>query len=244
MGKILCACMLMIFVNMSSRTVFAQSHYMEIDSLLIHYVDFNLMTMIDIGCDNFESALAYKTVVLRDSSCIAELADILLEEKCKTEQPIDVRCKIYMFTPQGVKVMCLGKDVLCYNSNSYKINSLFIDRVKKLILKGEKPLNDTIITHTPILLVKQDDFYNSIRQRCLPIMKKEKIDSLKIIVDFCINRKGHAVDVFIKGWKNQFVPDSLQHEITRLFQERLKWSASENRSHKVRKVLPLVLVSD
>ena len=49
MGKILCACMLMIFVNMSSRTVFAQSHYMEIDSLLIHYVDFNLMTMIDIG---------------------------------------------------------------------------------------------------------------------------------------------------------------------------------------------------
>ena len=186
MGKILCACMLMIFVNMSSRTVFAQSHYMEIDSLLIHYVDFNLMTMIDIGCDNFESALAYKTVVLRDSSCIAELADILLEEKCKTEQPIDVRCKIYMFTPQGVKVMCLGKDVLCYNSNSYKINSLFIDRVKKLILKGEKPLNDTIITHTPILLVKQDDFYNSIRQRCLPIMKKEKIDSLKIIVDFCI----------------------------------------------------------
>ena len=233
MGKILCACMLMIFVNMSSRTVFAQSHYMEIDSLLIHYVDFNLMTMIDIGCDNFESAL-----------CIAELADILLEEKCKTEQPIDVRCKIYMFTPQGVKVMCLGKDVLCYNSNSYKINSLFIDRVKKLILKGEKPLNDTIITHTPILLVKQDDFYNSIRQRCLPIMKKEKIDSLKIIVDFCINRKGHAVDVFIKGWKNQFVPDSLQHEITRLFQERLKWSASENRPSKVRKVLPFVLVSD
>ena len=228
MGKILCACMLMIFVNMSSRTVFAQSHYMEIDSLLIHYVDFNLMTMIDIGCDN----------------CIAELADILLEEKCKTEQPIDVRCKIYMFTPQGVKVMCLGKDVLCYNSNSYKINSLFIDRVKKLILKGEKPLNDTIITHTPILLVKQDDFYNSIRQRCLPIMKKEKIDSLKIIVDFCINRKGHAVDVFIKGWKNQFVPDSLQHEITRLFQERLKWSASENRPSKVRKVLPFVLVSD
>ena len=162
MGKILCACMLMIFVNMSSRTVFAQSHYMEIDSLLIHYVDFNLMTMIDIGCDNFESALDYKSVVLHDSSCIAELADILLEEKCKTEQPIDVRCKIYMFTPQGVKVMCLGKDVLCYNGNSYKINSLFIDRVKKLILKGEKPLNDTIITHTPILLVKQDDFYNSI----------------------------------------------------------------------------------
>ena len=140
--------------------------------------------------------------------------------------------------------MCLGKDVLCYNSNSYKINSLFIDRVKKLILKGEKPLNDTIITHTPILLVKQDDFYNSIRQRCLPIMKKEKIDSLKIIVDFCINRKGHALDVFIKGWKNQFVPDSLQHEITRLFQERLKWSASENRPSKVRKVLPFVLVSD
>lgn len=244
MKKILCAFILITFVNISSRTIFAQNHYMEIDSLLIHYVDFNLMTMIDIGCDNFESALAYKTVVLRDSSCIAELADILLEEKCKTEQPIDVRCKIYMFTPQGVKVMCLGKDVLCYNINSYKINSLFIDRVKKLILKGEKPLNDTIITHTPILLVKQDDFYNSIRQRCLPIMKKEKIDSLKIIVDFCINRKGHAVDVFIKGWKNQFVPDSLQHEITRLFQERLKWSASENRPSKVRKVLPFVLVSD
>lgn len=244
MGKILCACMLMIFMNMSSRTVFTQSHYMEIDSLLIHYVDFNLMTMIDIGCDNFESALAYKTVILRDSSCIAELQSILLEEKCKTEQSIDIRCKIYMFTPQGVKVMCLGKDVLCYNGNSYKINSLFIDRVKKLILKGEKPLNDTIITHIPALLVKQNDFYNSIRQRCLPIMKKEKIDSLKIIVDFCINRKGHAVDVFIKGWKNQYVPDSLQHEITRLFQECLKWSASEYRPPKVRKVLPFVLVSD
>lgn len=244
MKKILCAFILITFVNISSRTIFAQNHYMEIDSLLIHYVDFNLMTMVDISCDNFESALVYKTVVLRDSSCIAELTDIFLGKKCKTEQPIDVRCKIYMFTPQGIKVMCLGKYILCYNGNSYKINSLFIDRVKKLILKGEKPLNDTIITHTPILLVKQDVFYNYVRQRCLPIMKKEKIDSLKIIVDFCIDRKGHTVDVSIKGWKNQFVSNSLQDEITRLFQEHLKWSASENRSHKVRKVLPLVLVSD
>lgn len=100
MRKILCAFILIIFVNISSRTIFAQNHYMGIDSLLIHYVDFNLMTMVDIGCDNFESALVYKTVVLRDSSCIAELTDILLEEKCKTEQPIDVRCKIYMFLQQ------------------------------------------------------------------------------------------------------------------------------------------------
>ena len=68
MRKILCAFILIIFVNISSRTIFAQNHYMGIDSLLIHYVDFNLMTMVDIGCDNFESALVYKTVVLHDSS--------------------------------------------------------------------------------------------------------------------------------------------------------------------------------
>lgn len=67
-------------MNISSRTIFAQNHYMEIDSLLIHYVDFNLMTMVDISCDNFESALVYKTVVLRDSSCIAELTDIFWEK--------------------------------------------------------------------------------------------------------------------------------------------------------------------
>lgn len=80
MKKILCAFILITFVNISSRTIFAQNHYMEIDSLLIHYVDFNLMTMVDISCDNFESALVYKTVVLRDSSCIAELTDIFWEK--------------------------------------------------------------------------------------------------------------------------------------------------------------------
>lgn len=236
--------MLMFFASsrLNSQTLFTQIH--QIDSILVHYVDFDLMTIADIDCDNFESSLVYEKVMLRDSMCIVTFRDIFLKDKCKTKHPIDVRCKIYIFTPKGIEIACLGKSVLLYNDNSYQIDSLFIDRLKELISKGERPINDTIIDYAPVLLVDRTVFHENIRQKCLPIMKKEKVDSLKIIVDFCIDREGHTVDIAIKGWKNQYISDSLRYEITHLFQENLIWSSSKERPPKIRKILPLLFVSD
>lgn len=234
----------MVFASLrlNSQTLFTQVH--QIDSVLIHYVDFDLMTIADVDCDNFESSLAYEKVMLRDSMHIITFRNMFLRNKNKTKHPIDVRCKIYIFTSQEIKIVCLGKYVLQYGDKFYRIDSSFIDRLKKLISKGEKPINDTIINYAPVLLVDQPVFYESVRQKCLPIMKREKVDSLKIIVDFCIDREGRAVDIAIKGWKNQYVSDSLQYQITHLFQKNLKWSASKDRPPKIRKILPFLLVAD
>lgn len=49
--------------------------------------------------------------------------------------------------------------------------------------------------------------------------EKEKIDTLKILIDFYIDRQGNAIDITVKGWRNQSIPITLQNEIIALFQE-------------------------
>ena len=169
---------------------------------------------------------------------------MLLKDKYTTEYPVDVRCKIYMFTPKGVEVTCIGNHSLQYRDSLYEINHLFIDKIKEFISKGEEVLNDTIIQHSPPLLMEKSLFYDSIRQRCLPFMKKEKIDTLKILIDFYIDRQGNAIDITVKGWRNQSIPITLQNEIIALFQEKFKWFPSESRPYKIKQILPLTLIGE
>lgn len=96
---------LTVFANFKLQAITPQIHH--IDSILIHYVDFNLMTTIGINCNSFESTLPYEKVILRDSIYITEFKKMLLKDKYTTEYPVDVRCKIYMFTPKGVEVTCI-----------------------------------------------------------------------------------------------------------------------------------------
>ena len=243
MRKILVILMFMISTNMN---LLADSiRNCHIDSMLIHYVDFDIMTLVDIGCENFESSIGnYESVMLRDSIHIYQFKEMLLTDKKEVSQSIDVRCKVYMYTSQGIKIVCLGKHVLQYKGNLYGINASFVRRMEDIISKGEEIVSDTIIDNTPILLVKLDTFCDSIRQKCLPIMEKEGVNFLKIVIDFYIDRKGNAVDVIVKEKGNQIIPDSVQYEIVHLVQEHLKWSSSRDRSPKVRKVLPFTLYFD
>lgn len=221
-------------------------HNSQIDSVLIHYVDFELMTISDIDCDEFESLLSlnYKKSILITPIHIAEFKDLFLMKKNKTKQPIDVRCKKYIYTPEKIKVACLGQHVLWDGDTFYSVNNSFIDRMKKLISKGKIPESDTIINNKPILLTGQDIFYNYIRQSCLPIMEKEKIDSLKVLIDFYIDREGNSIDITIKKWNRYPIPVSLQKEIIQLFHEKIKWSPSKDRPSKFRKILPIVITPD
>lgn len=233
---------LTVFANFKLQAITPQIHH--IDSILIHYVDFDLMTTIGINCNSFESTLPYEKVILRDSIYITEFKKMLLKDKYTTEYPVDVRCKIYMFTPKGVEVTCIGNHSLQYRDSLYEINHLFIDKIKEFISKGEEVLNDTIIQHSPPLLMEKSLFYDSIRQRCLPFMKKEKIDTLKILIDFYIDRQGNAIDITVKGWRNQSIPITLQNEIIALFQEKFKWFPSESRPYKIKQILPLTLIGE
>lgn len=138
-------------------------------------------------------------------------------KKNKTKQPIDVRCKIYIYTPEKIKVACLGQHVLWDGDTFYSVNNSFIDRMKKLISKGKIPESDTIINNKPILLTGQDIFYNYIRQSCLPIMEKEKIDSLKLLIDFYIDREGNSIDITIKNGIDILYPFLYKRKLSSYF---------------------------
>lgn len=93
---------MMIFMHLYLYSQNGLMHNSQIDSVLIHYVDFELMTISDIDCDEFESLLSlnYKKSILITPIHIAEFKDLFLMKKNKTKQPIDVRCKIYIYILQ------------------------------------------------------------------------------------------------------------------------------------------------
>ena len=95
MRKILVILMFMISTNMN---LLADSiRNCHIDSMLIHYVDFDIMTVVDIGCENFESSIGnYESVMLRDSIHIYQFKEMLLTDKKEVSQSIDVRCKVFL----------------------------------------------------------------------------------------------------------------------------------------------------
>ena len=177
-------------------------------------------------------------------SKLSDFGNILLENGTDTTQLIDVRCKIYLFTPQGVKLVCVGKHSKVLDGHFYNTDSLFTDKLESLISKGEEVKNDTIINTTPVLLMNRDMFYKRIEHSCLPIMKNEHLDSLKIFVDFNIDRQGNAVDITVKGKGGEVISPILQSEIIRLFQDDFKWSSSQLRSFKIRRIIPITLFSN
>lgn len=229
-------------VSLESRIIFPLTNH--IDSILIHYVDFELMTPVDIGCDDFENFFSYKKVMIRDSLHLSDFGNILLENGTDTTHSIDVRCKICLFTPQGVKLVCVGKHSKMLDGHFYNTDSLFTDKLEALISKGEEVKNDTIINTIPVLLMNRDMFYKRIEHSCLPIMKNEHLDSLKIFVDFNIDRQGNAVDITVKGKGGEVISPVLQSEIIRLFQDDFKWSSSQLRSFKIRRIIPITLFSN
>ena len=76
--------------------------------------------------------------------------------------------------------------------------------------------------------------------------KRNKVKFYKshFFVDFNIDRQGNAVDITVKGKGGEVISPILQSEIIRLFQDDFKWSSSQLRSFKIRRIIPITLFSN
>ena len=238
--KILLTLLFFVFsVNACPQSL---KHFLQeshIDSMLVKYTDFDMLTMVDIDCDQFEKMAAYDEVMVTDTCCISKLTS-RLSQVVLSSSGIDVRCKVYLYTDNEVNVICLGNRALSFEGNVYRVEESFDDLVKEWALKGHKVSKTITKDESPVLLTNRGLFSQRLRDCCLPIMSHSGIDSLALYVDLYVDRRGNAIDIEVKS-RGTEIPEPLRLEIIRLFEVEFKWTASEIRPPKVHKVFPICL---
>jgi hypothetical protein len=83
----------------------------KIKSMVIHYVDLEIESPVQISCDGFENFSSYKVVEIKDEKLLNDFARHLAEIHVSNDQtPIDVRVKILVtHIDQTATAICMDQ---------------------------------------------------------------------------------------------------------------------------------------
>ncbi len=105
--------------------------------IVIKRVPFEIMTAVDIPCDDFEKAFSEKLEIknLKDSLVINECVYLLsnLELSDSTIYPnIDTRAKIEIYSPKDTLIICLDQFLTIKEGVKYKTSKALRDFVENM----------------------------------------------------------------------------------------------------------------
>ncbi|BEG99980.1 hypothetical protein BSYN_22450 [Bacteroides sedimenti] len=106
----------------------------KINAIVIKRVPFEIMTAVDVPCDDFEKAFSDKLeiIILRDSLAINKCIYLLsnLELRDSTIYPnIDTRAKIEIYSPKDTLTICLNQFLTIKEGVKYKTSKDLINFV-------------------------------------------------------------------------------------------------------------------
>ena len=100
--------LLSVFLSLS-LPIIAMVGVQDIDSVVIKYASWSIITDIGIDCTNFENSIDYKIVVKSDSNSILQLVCELDHLKTALKGGEDIRCKLDFYSSGNIiKSCCLG----------------------------------------------------------------------------------------------------------------------------------------
>ncbi|MDR0939376.1 MAG: hypothetical protein LBN29_08505 [Mediterranea sp.] len=214
----------------------------QVDSIIIEYVNRDIMTIVSIPCGDFEANFPKrKGIVVKDLKRISEFKKILsgiTNKKYVDKGEIDVRCKLYLFTDTIVSALCVDNFYVSDNDRLYPI----VDELWELIessIAEEVPIEKHFHEGELIFPNGKDSIYNYIKKT---IYKYDIQDTLRIVITLNVDQRGNAVDIkIIQKKKGALLPKIIRDTLYDIFNNELKWQPSSSRPPKIREVLPIVI---
>lgn len=103
--------------------------------LLITYVDFDIMSTVDVSCSEFDTAFKGETTsrTISNSQKIKELITLLNKLKIdKKAKSVDVRMKIKLYYKHRVEVICLDKFEVLRGGHIYGMDKSLLQFIETL----------------------------------------------------------------------------------------------------------------
>ena len=101
-------------------SISATIHQQDMDSVVIKYASWNIITDIGIDCTNFESSLNFQIVTKTDANIIFQLLGELNKLKISQKGGEDIRCKLEFYRSGNiVQSYCIGSIIAKIGSNYY-----------------------------------------------------------------------------------------------------------------------------
>lgn len=103
--------------------------------LQITYVDFDVMTTVDVSCSEFDTAFKGETTsrIITNSQKIKELIALLNKLKIdKKAKSVDARLKIKLYYNHSVEVICLDKFEVLRGGHIYGMDKSLLQFIEKL----------------------------------------------------------------------------------------------------------------
>ena len=128
---------LIIFLVLGCQSNSVISKKIYVKQIISNYVDFNIETIIDVNCEEFESQFSdmLETVIIKDSTQISRILILLKNVKIAGNeyyQHVDTRMKVQLkYNNDSIETICLSNFLIERNGK------LFIrkDTLTRLLIK-------------------------------------------------------------------------------------------------------------
>ena len=152
----------LIFVSLTlSTNATIRQHY--IDSIVIKYASWNIITDIGIDCNSFERSLNHQIVTKTDDNTILQILSELDRLKISQKGGEDIRCKLEFYHSDSiVQSCCIGSIITKIDSNYYYTTHSLMAIIDSVV--DNSPIRDKerIDSWDPILSIQKiSDYLNS-----------------------------------------------------------------------------------
>ena len=115
----------------------------SIDKVVIKIAPWDIMTDVNVGCDNYETYLNYKVCTVKNSYMILKLLNELSLLSMSEKDDEDIRCKLIFYHAGEIcRSVCVGKILTKIESDYYDTSPQLIATINSIVNSPQSKRNE------------------------------------------------------------------------------------------------------
>ena len=115
----------------------------SIDKVVIKIAPWDIMTDVNVGCDNYETYIDYKVCTVKNSCMISKLLNELSLLSISQKGGEDIRCKLIFYHAGEIsRSVCVGKILTKIESDYYDTSPQLIATINSIVNSPQSKRNE------------------------------------------------------------------------------------------------------
>lgn len=221
----------MIFSMVTLRAY--NENLINVDSIVVKYAPWHIMTPSDVTCSNFENHISYKEYHVSDNIVISDVVREIESLKESNGHSLNVRCKIYFYSQgQVIASACIDPQHVLFDGVLYLLSPSLKTMIDSVIRNNipQKNIKNEILTPKDIPFPNgRDSLYAYLMPEVEKVGKKIS-KTIALTVNCFIDRQGNTLKVDIKY---NSTPDDnnkiVIEKLNEIFMNDIKWIPDKER---------------
>ena len=208
-----------------SISAFPQKNKLEVDSVVIKYVSWDIETDISVDCKNFESYLDYKLYSENNHRTIHKLMKELNKLDMSPKSFEDIRCKLeFFFEGKICNTICIGRVLTKIGADYYYTSSKLKTIIDHIMKNIKEPWKQEKVSWAPDSCISK--FYQYLNNHSECLYNNLVIEHDLNFMVLCNIYGGKTVDVRfskVKDSEKIIIPDQIISVIKDILYQQITW---------------------